>query len=100
MQDIIVNAGLIFLYSAFQSVSFCMSSRARNRDHENYARWATAFAAATWYLAFREVSLANFAYIHMPTYIIGAVIGNAMGAKISMRIERKLNASADGHLDE
>ncbi len=97
--EVLLNGTLIFLYSAFQSVSFCMSSRARNRDHESYALWATAFAAATWYLAFREVSLAHFAYIHMPSYVIGAVLGNKFGAKISMRIERRLNARADGHLD-
>ena len=92
------EALLIFTVSAFQSVSFCMSSRARNRDHHGYAAYATAFAAAAWFIAFRQISLAEFDLIYLLPYTIGAVVGNKLGAGVSMKLERHLKASADGHL--
>jgi len=95
----VIEALAVFGLSAVQSVTFCMSSRARNRGHRGYAAWSTAFAAAAWFVAFRQISLAEFDMALVLPYVVGAVFGNLIGAEVSMRIERIIVASADGHLE-
>lgn len=42
----------------------------------------------------------NMNWILFIPYVIGTVLGSQLGVAISMRIEKKLNASTDQHLNQ
>ena len=86
--------GLAFI----QNTSFSMVSRSRNRDNMNYHIIASLFSNTLWFLTMRELVLAELTWWLLIPYAIGTVSGSVYGAKLSMRIERWLGASADGHL--
>lgn len=92
---------LKILFLAFiQNTSFSMVSRSRNRDNMTYHMIASLFSNTLWFLTMRELVLADLVWWLMIPYAIGTVAGSIYGAKLSMRIEKWLGASADGHLNK
>lgn len=91
---------LIILVLAFvQNVAFSVVSRSRNRDNMTYHLIAAFFSNTIWFMTMRELVLADMTiYLFLP-YTIGTVAGSLSGVKISMWIERWLNARSDSHLD-
>lgn len=90
---------LVILFLAFiQTIAFALVSRARNRDNMTYHATASVASNLIWFLTMRELIVADMSLILAVPYIVGTVAGSLTGAKISMWIERKINASADGHL--
>lgn len=95
----LIQSGLFLTALAFlQNVSFSMVSRARNRDNQSYHIIAAIGSNTIWFLTFRELILADMPWNLLPFYMAGTVSGSVWGAKFSMWIERKLGATADGHL--
>jgi hypothetical protein len=86
--------GLAFI----QNISFSIVSRSRNRDNKKYHIIASLFSNSIWFLTFRELILGDMNYYLFIPYVIGTVIGSSYGMTISMKIEKWLGASADGHL--
>lgn len=89
----------IILFLAFvQNVSFSIVSRSRNRDNIKYHILAAGASNTIWFLTFRQLILADMNYMLLLPYMIGTVAGSVFGVKISMKIEKWLGATADGHL--
>lgn len=59
---------------------------------------AASFSNGIWFLTMRELVLADLTFILIIPYIIGTVAGSISGAKISMKIEQWIGATADGHI--
>lgn len=87
-------AGLAFI----QTVVFSMVSRSRNRDNAVYHVIASMFSHTLWFFTMRELVLQDFDTVLIIFYTLFATTGSLSGVKISMWIEQKLLASADGHL--
>lgn len=90
----------ILALAFIQNTSFSMVSRSRNRDNLNYHIIASLFSNTLWFLTMRELVLADLKWYLLIPYAIGTVSGSVYGAKLSMKIERWLGASADGHLKQ
>lgn len=90
----LIILGLSFL----QNVSFSIVSRSRNRDNIKYHIIAATFSNAIWFLTFRELILGEMNLLLFVPYCLGTVIGSVFGVKISMKIEKILNAQSDSHL--
>ncbi len=90
----LIIVGLSFV----QNVSFSMVSRSRNRDNINYHIIASFFSNTLWFLTLRQLVLAELTVWLFIPYAIGTVTGSVFGVKISMRIEKWLGATADGHI--
>jgi hypothetical protein len=94
MQQILIILVLAFI----QNVSFSVVSRSRNRDNMTYHLIAAFFSNTIWFLTMRELVLADMTvYLFLP-YTVGTVSGSLAGVRISMWIERLLNAQSDSHL--
>ena len=92
-------AFLIILGLAWvQNVSFSLVSRSRNRDHKGYHVVAATISNTIWFLTMRQLVLSDLSVMLLPAYVTGTVIGSLNGMTISMWIERKLGATADGHV--
>ena len=89
---------IIFLLAIAQNISFSMVSRSRNRDNMAYHVFCSLFSNTLWFLTMRELVLSDMVLEAIPFYVLGTVIGSVFGAKISMRIEKWLGATADGHV--
>ena len=90
---------LIILGLAFaQNVSFSIVSRSRNRDNMTYHIIAATLSNAIWFLTFRELILGEMNLTLFIPYCVGTVFGSVFGVKVSMRIEKLLNAQSDSHL--
>lgn len=94
----IVTAFKILGLAFIQNISFSIVSRSRNRDNKKYHIIASLFSNSIWFLTFRELILGDMNYLLFIPYVVGTVIGSAYGMTISMKIEKWLGASADGHL--
>lgn len=81
-----------------QNVSFSLVSRSRNRDNTTYHIIAAVFSNSLWFLTMRELVLADLTPLLLLPYLVGTVSGSLTGAKVAMWIERKIGATADGHL--
>ena len=88
----------IFFLAIIQNVSFSVVSRSRNRDNKKYHIIASLFSNSIWFLTFRELILGDMNFLLFIPYVIGTVVGSVYGMSISMYIEKKIGASADGHL--
>lgn len=88
----------ILLLAFIQNVSFSMVSRSRNRDNMTYHIIAAVFSNTLWLLTIRELVIADLDLILAIPYTTGTVLGSVFGVKISMWIERKLDARSDSHL--
>ena len=92
---------LTILSLAFlQNVSFSMVSRARNRDSTSYHLITSIISNTIWFLCFRELVLGEFGIALIVPYIIGTCIGSIYGTKLSMKIEKLIGATADGHISK
>ena len=87
---------LLFL-SFLQSVTFTMSSRARNRSNYKYNLFCTVVSNSVWFLTLREVVLDPSLTLLVP-YIVGAGFGTLLGTKVSILIEHKIGAKADENM--
>lgn len=91
---------IIFALAYAQTITFSLSSRARNRDHMKYLFWTTVCSNLIWYLCFRELVLNEMSLFLLFPYTAGTTFGALSGVKVSMFIEKKINASADAHLSK
>jgi uncharacterized membrane protein YfcA len=88
----------ITLLAFIQNVTFSLVSRARNRNSMTYHAVASVFSNGVWFLTFRELVTRDMEFVLFIPYCIGTVIGSLFGAGLSMRIERMIGATSDGHL--
>ena len=87
------------LFLAFiQNVSFSITGRSRNRDNKTYHILASVFSNSIFFLTFRELILQEMNWVLFIPYIAGTVIGSQYGVYLSMKIEKLLGATSDGHL--
>lgn len=93
-----MSAAFILALAFVQNVSFSIVSRSRNRDNMTYHLIAAVFSNGIWFLTMRELVLADLSLTLVLPYIFGTVAGSLFGARVAMRIERLISASADGHL--
>ena len=88
--------GLAFI----QNTSFSMVSRSRNRDNMSYHAIASLLSNTLWFLTMRELFKQDLDIYLFAPYALGTISGSIFGVKISMIIEKWLDASADGHLKD
>lgn len=86
--------GLAFV----QNTSFSMVSRSRNRDNMDYHAIASLFSNTLWFLTMRELFKQDLDIFLFAPYALGTISGSVFGAKFSMKVEKLLGATADGHL--
>lgn len=92
-------AGFTVLLLAFiQNISFSLVSRSRNRDNMRYHIIASGFSNTIWFLTFKQLIFHDMSLWILPFYMIGTIAGSVFGVRISMRIEKWLGATSDGHL--
>lgn len=90
---------LILVLAFVQNVSFSVVSRSRNRDNMTYHLIAAFFSNTIWFLTMRELVLSDMTvYLFLP-YTVGTVAGSLVGVRISMFIEKILDARSDSHLE-
>lgn len=75
-----------------------MVSRSRNRDNMQYHILSAIFSNGISFLTLRELILQEISLGLFIPYTLGTVLGSVLGVKISMFIEKRLDASSDGHL--
>jgi uncharacterized protein YebE (UPF0316 family) len=85
----------ILLLAYIQNISFSIVSRARNRDNMYYHAIASVFSNGIWFLTMRELVISDLTPVLLLPYTFGTVAGSLTGAKVSMRIEKWLDAKAD-----
>lgn len=93
-----LNILTIFILSAVQNVSFSLVSRSRNIDNMKYHMIASLFSNTIWFLTFRELIKSDMDFVLFIPYTTGTLIGSVLGSKISMRIEKMIGATSDGHI--
>lgn len=82
----------------FQNVAFTLTSRSRNRDNKTYHMIAACGSNGIWFLCMRELVTSDMSLALIVPYIVATVAGSVSGVTISMWIEKKLGATADGHI--
>lgn len=90
----------ILVLAFIQNISFTIVSRSRNRGNKKYHMIAALFSNSIWFLTFRELVQGDMNLMLFVPYVIGTIAGSTYGMTISMKIEKILGASADGHLVE
>lgn len=87
---------LMMLMAFFQSVSFSIVSRSRNRSSKMYHFIAAIFSNAVWFMTLKYLAITNHMnwQLFIP-YTIGTVSGSVTGQSISMWIEKKLNIGVE-----
>lgn len=93
-----MNYLLVLCLAYVQNISFSMVSRARNRSSMTYHASMSVFSNGIWFLTMRELVTADLTLTLIIPYIIGTVSGSLTGAKVSMWIEARIGATADGHV--
>lgn len=88
----------IAILAFVQSVSFSLVSRSRNRDNQTYHIIASTISNLIWFLTLRQLVLADMTVALLLPYMAGTVPGSVYGSRLSMKIERMIGATADGHL--
>jgi len=84
---------LIILVLAFiQNISFTMVSRSRNRDNMTYHTICSVFSNGIWFATMHQLVVTDLNWILAIPYIIGTVAGSVTGAKVSMKIEKIIDA--------
>jgi len=93
-----MNWLLVICLAFVQNVSFTMVSRSRNRDSMHYHAICSVFSNGIWFLTMRQLVVAELSYWLLLPYVVGTVCGSLFGARVSMRIEKLINARADSHV--
>lgn len=88
----------ILLLAFIQNISFTLVSRSRNRDNKKFHIIAAIASNTIWFLTFRELIRGDMSFQLIIPYIVGTVAGSSFGMTVSMRIEKWLGATADGHV--
>jgi hypothetical protein len=88
----------ILLLAFVQNISFSIVSRSRNRNNMRYHLIAAFFSNTIWFITFRQLVKADMTLLFFAPYCAGTMLGSVFGVRISMWIESKLGAAADGHL--
>ncbi len=83
---------VILCLSFIQNVSFTMVSRSRNRDNMTYHAICAVFSNGIWFLTMHQLVTADLSFWLIIPYIIGTVTGSIFGAKVSMKIEKLIDA--------
>lgn len=92
---------IILIALAFsQNVAFSIVSRSRNRDNIRYHIIAAIASNAVWFATFKYLVTANMTWDLFVPYTCGTVSGSVYGVKVSMWIEKLLNARSDSHLEK
>ena len=60
-----------------------------------YHAVASVFSTAIWFLTMKEIIINDFSLDLFIPYTFGTVAGSLTGAKVSMKIEKWLDAKAD-----
>jgi hypothetical protein len=94
-----IDALLILVLAFIQNVSFSVVSRSRNRDNVTYHLIAAVFSNTIWFMTMRQLVQADMTFLLFIPYTVGTVSGSLSGVKVSMLIEKWLNARSDSHLD-
>lgn len=90
----------ILVLAFIQNISFSMVSRSRNRDNIRYHIIASVGSNTLWFLTMKQLITADMTWYLAIPYTIGTVLGSVFGVKISMKIEKLLNAQSDSHLNK
>ena len=98
MEKVLIAAITIIGLAFVQNISFSIVSRSRNRDNMKYHIIAATLSNVLWFLTFKQLILSDMAWYMLPGYALGTVAGSVYGVKISMKIEKWLGATADGHV--
>ena len=86
----------IFALAFFQSVSFTMTSRAKNRNNMWYNGFCAVLSNGIWLLTMRQLIINDISYDLFLPYILGTACGSMFGANIiSMRVERWLGSTTE-----
>tara|TARA_R110000803_G_scaffold106150_3_gene174286 strand:+ start:2255 stop:2842 length:588 start_codon:yes stop_codon:yes gene_type:complete len=93
-----ITALVILLLAFLQNITFSMNSRARNRSSTKYHLTTSIASNIAWFMCFRELDHQSFGMQLLLPYVTGTAIGSIVGSNISMRVEKHIDASADGHL--
>lgn len=84
---------LTILFLAFiQNISFTMVSRSRNRDNMTYHTICSVFSNGIWFATMHQLVVTDLSWSLAVPYIVGTVIGSVTGAKVSMKIEKMIDA--------
>ena len=88
----------IGLLAFIQSVSFTMTSRAKNRNNVWYNGFCAILSNGIWLLTMKVLIVNDISFTLFAPYIIGTACGSMFGANIiSMRIERWLGSTTDSN---
>ena len=98
MTSTIIAMVTILLLAFIQNISFSIVSRSPNRNNMRYHLIAAFFSNTIWFITFRQLVKADMTLLFFAPYCCGTMLGSVFGVKISMWIEGKLGAAADGHL--
>lgn len=88
----------VLVLAFIQNIAFTITSRSRNRDSKKYHYMASIASNTIWFLTFKELITADMSFILLIPYILGTTIGSVFGMTVSMKIEKWLGATADGHV--
>jgi uncharacterized membrane protein YfcA len=84
---------LVFIAAFFQTTSFSLVSRARNRNHMGYHAAASVLSNGLWFATMGILVTHDMSWVLAVPYIAGTVLGSLFGAKLSMKIEELLGAT-------
>ena len=91
--------GLVILGLSFiQNIAFTITSRSRNRDNKSYHVFASMSSNVIWFLTFKQLITTDMDLLMLLPYIIGTTLGSVYGMGVSMKIEKRLGATADSHV--
>lgn len=82
----------ILILAFIQNVSFTMVSRSRNRDNMTYHAICSVFSNGLWFATMHFLVASELSWVMAIPYIIGTVSGSVFGAKVSMKIEKIIDA--------
>ncbi len=91
---------IVLLLAFVQNVSFSILSRSRNRDNLTYHAVAAVFSNTLYFLTLRELVSTDMNLSSVVPYVVGTATGSVCGSKLSMVVERWLNARSDSHLQD
>ncbi len=89
-----VIAGAVFVLD----VGFSLLRRSRNTSNTTYHVIASVVYSAMWYATYHYLALKHMPLVLFPAYCFGSVLGALIGQSASQWFEKKIGATADGHL--
>jgi hypothetical protein len=94
-----MNTILILLLAAFcQNIAFTLVSRARNRNVWWYHAIASTLSNGVWFATFHILITNGMSWKLFIPYSIATTLGSLQGAAIAAKIEKRLGATSDSHV--